>query len=259
MRLILNADDFGYDEDSTTKTIDCFEKGALTSATIMPCMPSTQRAIEYAKQNPNFSFGVHLTFIDGLLPLGEKNKISSLLTANNTFKGSNRIRISSLLGLLKKSDIIEETKRQIGFLVDAGVNVSHVDSHGHIHKFPVFQNAISEACNSFGIHKARKVQDVFLDKPEINPSNLMYSYCDKKIKKMFQTTDYFYMPASSLDTNWSESLIKKLGLFKCNDIIEVGVHPGSEDSWRKNEYDDVIKFLLSIKNTHHTLINWNYL
>ena len=38
MQLIVNADDFGLSDDTADATIECFERGALTSATIMPAM-----------------------------------------------------------------------------------------------------------------------------------------------------------------------------------------------------------------------------
>lgn len=61
--IIANADDFGYDQDSTLATIDCFRAGALTSATIMPKMPATKMAIKFACANPQHAYGVHLTFV----------------------------------------------------------------------------------------------------------------------------------------------------------------------------------------------------
>src|SRR5690349_10512418 len=62
MPIILHADDFGQDRDTLAATIECFERGVLTSATIMPNMPATKLAVEYALAHPQFSFGVHLTF-----------------------------------------------------------------------------------------------------------------------------------------------------------------------------------------------------
>ena len=45
-------------------TIECFEAGALTSATIMPGMPSTDEALAFARTRPDLSFGVHLTLTE---------------------------------------------------------------------------------------------------------------------------------------------------------------------------------------------------
>jgi hypothetical protein len=39
MKIITNVDDFGYSDDTVAATIECFEKGAPISATIMSKMP----------------------------------------------------------------------------------------------------------------------------------------------------------------------------------------------------------------------------
>ena len=61
MLVVVNADDFGSSSDTVRATIECFEAGALTSATIMPGMPATDEALAYARSRPDLSFGVHLT------------------------------------------------------------------------------------------------------------------------------------------------------------------------------------------------------
>jgi predicted glycoside hydrolase/deacetylase ChbG (UPF0249 family) len=35
LRIILNADDFGASDEAVRATVECFERGGLTSATIM--------------------------------------------------------------------------------------------------------------------------------------------------------------------------------------------------------------------------------
>lgn len=53
MRVILHADDFGYDKDTLEATIDCFERGALSSASIMVNCEASEKAFSYAKGIPN--------------------------------------------------------------------------------------------------------------------------------------------------------------------------------------------------------------
>ena len=48
-KLIVNADDFGFDDETVDWTIKGFETGKITSATIMAGMPATERVVEYAK------------------------------------------------------------------------------------------------------------------------------------------------------------------------------------------------------------------
>ena len=60
--IVLHADDFGASADTVRATIECFE-GALTSASIMPAMPATAEAVEFARAHPDLDVGVHLTFV----------------------------------------------------------------------------------------------------------------------------------------------------------------------------------------------------
>jgi len=112
MRVILHADDFGFDKDTTLATIELLETGALTSATIMATMPEADKAIAYAARHPEFSFGVHLTYVDGLKPavLGDA---TSLTDENGVFYPSNDVRKKAILLKLKTDDIVEESLAQI--------------------------------------------------------------------------------------------------------------------------------------------------
>jgi predicted glycoside hydrolase/deacetylase ChbG (UPF0249 family) len=260
MKIILHADDFGFDNDTLNATIDCFEKGALTSATIMPSMPSTKDALAYARENSQFSFGVHLTYVDGLTPISNPSKIKSLVK-NDVFLPSNKIRLKSFLNSLNKKEIVEETKRQIGVLLDASVFVSHVDSHGHIHKFPIFQEAIEEAINYFNIKKVRKGQDVFLNSNNKNGIkrkflNAINNKLDSRLKKKFFSTDYFYMPTNSFDVEWAEEILEIISLLDNENTIEIGVHPGYAEQWRLQEYKDILLFSNLVRESNNQLINW---
>jgi predicted glycoside hydrolase/deacetylase ChbG (UPF0249 family) len=258
MKIILHADDFGYDENTTKCTIDCFEKSALSSASIMAKMPCTKHAIDFARANEGFSFGIHLTYVDGLAPMAKIDKISGLLSSRQVFKPSGQIRINSLMGLIPKQQIVEETKRQIGYLLDSGINISHIDSHGHIHKFPVFQKAIQEVLVSFGLTKVRKVQDIFLKKGSPRLQDILNHLLDLRIKRHFKTTDHFYMPATRSDRNWSEPIMERLHNQDDDKILEIGVHPGDNELWRKFEYQDILNFSSLIRQTSkHRIISWH--
>ena len=134
--LIINADDFGYDMDSFNATVELFRRGILTSATIMTGKKATPNAIEFAKQNQKyFSFGLHFNIVDNHDPL-YTNINNSLINRQGKFKVSNQQRIDALLFRLKKWDIQKELSLQLKNLLDNGIRISHIDSHGHLHKFP---------------------------------------------------------------------------------------------------------------------------
>jgi len=59
--LIINADDFGMCHAHNVATFDLLKKGAITSATIMTPCPWAYEAVQFAKANPQFAIGAHLT------------------------------------------------------------------------------------------------------------------------------------------------------------------------------------------------------
>lgn len=257
MRIIINADDFGYSEDTVKATIDCFEGGALTSATIMPNMPATSQAIAFARDHGEFSFGVHLTFesTGSERPISSASEIPDLLQGNGQFLTSRQMRAKAMLGRLTVSQIEREIERQIEHLLDNGVCVSHVDSHGHMHKYPPFLQALRRVLGRYGITKVRSVQDVYLKAKWLSPTFWLGARWRQRIRRDFVTTDHFYMPTSTGDRIWGTDILKTLK----GDTLEIGLHPGYEESWRNAERVTVQSFAKAIDRESCRLISWREL
>jgi len=62
--LIVNADDFGFSDHTVEATIECFERGVLSSVTIMPNRPAFGEAAAFAREHPEFSYGLHPCLTD---------------------------------------------------------------------------------------------------------------------------------------------------------------------------------------------------
>lgn len=260
MKIILHADDFGFDKNTTEATIELLECNVLTSATIMANMPATTLATQYASQHPELSFGVHLTYVDGLKPCYKG--ASSLLDNNKLFLPSNDVRKRALILRLNKEDIVHESLAQIQTLRMRGVKVSHIDSHGHLHKFPSFLLALEDITKQSGINKVRRVQNVFLKTPKTSTTTILNGMFAAYIEKRFKTTKYFYMSANSMDTHWSDALLTQLDILPSSAVIEVGVHPGTimtgKEAWRAEEYRDIKLFAKKIRESgKHQIITWN--
>lgn len=239
MKLLINADDFGWDDDTVDATIACFEAGALTSATIMPTMTAVERAAEYAQRNPRFSFGVHLTYVgDGIEPaLTPGPQLTSLARADGILLPSQQTRLRALLRRVDATQIEMETIAQLDKIKSLGVPISHVDSHGHMHKFHAFRTALARVLPRYGITKVRSVQDVYLKKPYKSPTYWLGGHWKREIDSRFRTTQHLYLPWGSTQGSWVESLLR----LKLDGIVEVGVHPGTREAWRKYELDTTME------------------
>jgi hypothetical protein len=257
LRLVLNADDFGYSDDTVEATIECFECGALTSATIMPAMPAAARAIAFARAHPQFSFGAHLTYAGGGAerPLSPGSAIPDLMEENGRFLPYRTICRRALLHRLSVDQIERETEAQLALLIGQGVRLSHVDSHGHLHKFAPFQKALQRVLPRFGLNRVRNIQDIYLDRPYRSPTYWFGPLWRRALMRRFHTTDHFHMPypMSVRGDDWWTRLLPKLR----GGTMEIGVHPGREEGWRDQERLGVRRFVELAHQAGHELIGWD--
>jgi predicted glycoside hydrolase/deacetylase ChbG (UPF0249 family) len=255
MRIVLHADDFGASADTVRATIECFEQGALTSASIMPAMPATAEAAAFARAHPDLDVGVHLTFVGGgdERPLSPQDEIPGLVDENGRFLATRTIRLRALARRLPVDQIVREMTAQISAVRDEGVEISHVDSHRHVHKLPSFREALARVLPAFGIERVRAVQDVYLRKPRKSPTYWLGGRWQKALERAFTTTDHMYMPTSAGDLAWEQPLAEIAR--KLDGTLEVGVHPGYAD-WRDGERTSVLAFAELARRDGHELVSW---
>ena len=173
LQLIVNADDFGQSDDTVDATIECFEAGALTSATLMPGMPATERALEFARSHPEHGFGVHLTLSadPARRPLVDPELVPCLVHTDGTLLSTREVRARALTGRLVPEELEREIEAQLRSVVGAGVPVSHVDSHRHLHKFAPVRAALGDraaaAGDPAGARRAGPVREPAADEPDV--------------------------------------------------------------------------------------------
>jgi predicted glycoside hydrolase/deacetylase ChbG (UPF0249 family) len=257
LQLILNADDFGLSEDTVAATIECFEAGALTSATIMPGMPATPQAISFGREHPELGFGVHLTVTGelGLRPLAGAEAVPALVDRDGVFFAPRAARARALTGRLDRRQLALEIEAQVRAVRDAGIRVTHVDSHRHLHKFAPFRDALAAALPRIGVNRVRAVQDVYLGRSWHSPTYWLRNGWREWIRSSFATTEHFYMAAKA-DPPWAEELLRRLpGLAGS---LEVGVHPGRREPWRDRDRLAVVELARGLGDDVE-LVDWKTL
>ena len=173
---------------------------------------------------------------------------------------SNLIRIKALAGLIPSGEIECEVKAQLAYFADSGLRLSHVDSHGHIHKMGPFPAAIAKALVHFGISRVRAVQNIFVKNPYFSPTFWLGSYWGRKVHKHFVTTGYFFMMRDhnnlgwlEEDSPWFQELVKQCK----GGVLEAGFHPGAKEEWRNVEREAVGRFAREAARNNVALMNWN--
>jgi chitin disaccharide deacetylase len=222
-RLIINADDFGYDTDTTAVTAKLLRQGIVRSATILLGFPESEAALKFASiHSDSCSFGLHFNIAEDR-PLAQY-PVPSLVNASGQFRGAISQRLRALTGQLHPADIAREAETQLGICADHGVKLSHIDSHGHFHKFPLVLAALRPVLARFNIKRVRRPQTLY-DNPRFY-NRLLDAYCNRGFNG-FASTDHFFNTRSH-DPDWFERFLTKLP----NGITELGIHPGHAENWR---------------------------
>jgi len=151
-RLIVHADDFGESVEVTRGICAAIEGGTVTSTTIMANMPGTADALQrVAGLSDQASFGVHLNLCEGrALTTGR-----TLVGPHGDFHSKRALFLRAISGMLSEAEVEAELRAQIAVVHDAGVRISHVDGHKHLHQLPVVCAAVARVLPHFGIERVR--------------------------------------------------------------------------------------------------------
>jgi predicted glycoside hydrolase/deacetylase ChbG (UPF0249 family) len=155
-RLILNADDFGLTRGINRAIAELHFAGALTSATLMANGPAFDDAVSIANANPTLGIGCHIVLIDGK-PISPPGTIPSLICSDGKNFRSSLIdfHLAVLRGKVSEADILREASAQIKRLQNAGINVTHVDTHKHTHILPQVARPLLIAAEHAGVRAIR--------------------------------------------------------------------------------------------------------
>lgn len=155
IRLIVNADDFGMTAGVNRAVEELLAAGALTSTTLMACGAEFADAVRIAREQPTLGVGCHVVLVDGM-PTSQVSGGSSLVAPNGAFTASMADFTAAVAARYTKAEHIEqEVSAQIAKLQDAGVNVTHVDTHKHTHLLPMVARAVMRGARRCGVLRIR--------------------------------------------------------------------------------------------------------
>ncbi|HJQ26309.1 MAG TPA: ChbG/HpnK family deacetylase [Blastocatellia bacterium] len=115
--LIVNADDFGQSAGINRGVIEAFERGIVTSASLMVRWPAAAEAAAYAGAHPRLSLGLHLDLGEWAYGDGAWRALYQVVPLNDA------------------QAVRDEAQRQLeAFRRLLGRHPTHIDSHQHVHK-----------------------------------------------------------------------------------------------------------------------------
>ena len=166
-KVIFNSDDFGYSYGVNYGIVDAYQRGILTSTTLMANMPGFEHAVKLKKELPNLGVGVHLTLTCGKPLL--KN-VDSLMEGDRFKHLSYYKQPFEVDG----DQLYQEWNTQIQKVYRAGIIPTHLDSHHHTHTFGMNQEVVVALAKKYDL----PVRGNFERKEEVRHTDYFEPYFD---------------------------------------------------------------------------------
>jgi hopanoid biosynthesis associated protein HpnK len=232
--LVVNADDFGLSPGINAGIIEGFEKGILTSASIMVNAPAFEEAVRLAQAHEGLGIGVHLNVLRGKAVLPPE-EIPGLVDADGQFV---RSPISLCCGILAQRVDLDHLSRefsaQIERAIEVGLRLTHLNSEKHVHMYPPIFARVVKLAEKYGIRAVRWTGQYpsarhLIQLNRRSYKDLLVSLCARLCRKPLDGTavisnDYFYglLETGSLTAEVVRGILPRLR----DGVTEIMCHPG---------------------------------
>ncbi|MBI5116810.1 ChbG/HpnK family deacetylase [Candidatus Poribacteria bacterium] len=154
--LIINADDFGLEKEVNSAIIRAHRQGIVTAASLIANGTAFENAVELALEHPSLDVGAHLVLTRGPSltggPLLNPVEVPSLIKGDGLFP-KNPVTLAGriMMGFISHSQIEKELLAQMERIRRAGIRITHIDSHQHIHVLPSVFRIVAALALEFGV------------------------------------------------------------------------------------------------------------
>jgi len=154
-RLIVNADDLGLSAGVNRGIVACATAGVVTSASLLVNTPGFADAAAQLNTGAPLDVGLHLNLTTGT-PVAGADAVPSLCDARTG-------RLYPLVALIARAlarrissaEVALECAAQIARARAAGIRLTHLDGHEHVHVLPGVWRPVVETARRAGIEVVR--------------------------------------------------------------------------------------------------------
>jgi predicted glycoside hydrolase/deacetylase ChbG (UPF0249 family) len=200
-RLVLNADDFGYDPAVTLGIVEAMTRGVVSSTTMIVNSPYSAHAAERAD---GLAVGLHLNLV----------RFAAVSDPSHVF-------VEEALPSLDADFVARETEAQLSRLYElVGRNATHIDVHKHAHLMPAVLEGLARTARAWGL-KVRSISDA------MRATLRAYGV---------ETNDAFLGDAGA-EAYWTlERFEAHLDALPAEGLVEFMCHPGYRPTHVKSSY-----------------------
>jgi len=222
-RLIINADDFGLTSGVNRAIVECYQRGVVTSATLMVNGGAAVEAALLAADNPGLGVGLHLNLTSGasMMP---RESVPSLVDDDGAFPGLKAALWRLTSGKAKTHELEDEITEQIDRLIKLGIRPTHIDSHHHLHAHPRLRSLVRKICPRHGITRMRGFH-----MPAKSPKAMAVALAARMPSSGTRMSMPDRFSGIEVMGNRDMAAALKRGLVASGDALEFMCHPGYAD------------------------------
>lgn len=216
--IIINADDCGMNAVVNEHIEKAILAGKITSTTVMANMGDLEGAVElYKKYHDRISFGWHLNLSEGK-PLLKSQRLLDYgfyVERDGVIEMNGRMFLRKWLPSDVRNELMCEMIAQYELLRDFGIDISHLDSHHHVHTSTWAVTMIPALLRKTGI---KRMRCMFNNKPR---------GLDIYVRKAWAKAMQLQVPGLRLpEVQSGFEMFMNDGLMAKGNIIELECHPG---------------------------------
>jgi len=227
--VIANADDLGFNTSINGAILHCFEKEYINSTSLMVNMGGFDEAVDIiARNNSVRNIGLHINLAEGK-PVTDFNQPEYLDESGN-WDFNNVNKKINILSAGTRAAFSKEIYAQVDKAVSNKIQITHLDSHCHLHTLPCFYKLFLDAAKHYKL-KIRLAQTY-------NEGNYLNFYYRKYINNVFiasgcnysnyfEDANHFFINANS-DRNGK--------------VVEIMLHPDYDSSGKLSDHFDINGF-----------------
>jgi predicted glycoside hydrolase/deacetylase ChbG (UPF0249 family) len=230
--LIVNADDWGRDINTTDRTLECALCGAISSVSAMVFMEDSERAAVLARQH-GIDSGLHLNLTSAFSAkrcssqlIRHQQRLSHFLRSRSLAPVLYHPGLAASFEYVVKSQL-EEFERQYG------APASRVDGHHHMH---LCANVLFQKLLPAGVIVRRNF--TFMPKEKGYLNRMYRRWQDRRLAQCHDLADCFYSLAPLNPRSRLERIVGLASRFN----VEVETHPVNVDEYKLLVAGELVRY-----------------
>ena len=198
--ITIHSDDYGYKMYSDKKIIRLLRLGKIRSVSVLINLTNKQRLktlADLVRQKPHIGVGLHLNLVEGK-SAEDKKFIPTLVDKRGYFYPLKKLVPKILAKTVDPFHLEREIRRQIRLVKEAGLKVSFIDSHQHLHALSPVAELVEK------VSKEEKVPQIRLY-GRIQTFTLIAKAKLQLLKALSYLSYYLQYHKSGLPSSWQKN------------------------------------------------------